>query len=218
MNLVDYGRILWRRGWIVVLLALIAAGSAYLFSTQLEPIYRSSVKVLIVPARFDLSLTESSRGLLNNLKEYLDSTLIAQTVIDNLRLDMTPQQLKSKVTIAADQLSLTIQIDVDLASEEVANNVAGEWANQLVIYRNERNQESRREDRIDAQLQDNPTASLLQPRPTLNALAGAVLGVLLGGIIIFVLEYLESSIVRRRDDIERTLDIPVLADIPATER
>ncbi len=217
MNLVDYGRILWRRGWIMVLLALIAAGSAYLFSTQLEPVYRSTVKVLIVPARFDLSLMESSRGLLNNMREYLDSTLIAARVIDNLQLDMTPDQLKSKVTIAADQLSLAIQIDVDLPDGDLANDVAREWGNMLVIYRNEQNQESRREDRIDAQLQDNPTYSLLQPRPTINALAGAVLGVLLGGIIIFVLEYLESSIVRRRDDIERTLDIPVLADIPATE-
>jgi len=214
MNLVDYGRILWRRGWIILLLALIAAGSAYFLSTQMTPVYRSSVKVLIVPARFDLSLTESSRGLLNNLKEYLDSTLIAQRVIENLQLDMTPEQLKSDVTIAADQLSLTIQIDVDLPDGNLANDVAREWANQLVIYRNERNQESRREDRIDAQLQDNPTFSLLQPRPTINALAGAVLGVLLGGIIVFVLEYLESSIVRRRDDIERSLDIPVLAAIP----
>jgi hypothetical protein len=31
------------------------------------------------------------------------------------------------------------------------------------------------------------------------------------------LEYLESSVVRRRDDIERALDIAVLAAIPATE-
>jgi capsular polysaccharide biosynthesis protein len=214
MNLVDYGRILWRRGWIIVLLALIAAGSAYVLSLQQQPIYRSTVKVLIVPARFDLSLTESSRGLLNNLKEYLDSTLIAQRVIDNLQLDMTPEQLKSKVTIAADQLSLTIQIDVDLPDGELANDVAREWGNMLVQYRNERNQQSRREDRIDAQLQDNPTYTLLQPRPTINALAGAMLGVLLGGVIIFVLEYLESSIVRRRDDLERALDLPVLAAIP----
>jgi capsular polysaccharide biosynthesis protein len=33
-----------------------------------------------------------------------------------------------------------------------------------------------------------------------------------------VLEYLESSIVRRREDIERALDLPVLATIPDMER
>jgi capsular polysaccharide biosynthesis protein len=47
-----------------------------------------------------------------------------------------------------------------------------------------------------------------------NALAGGVLGLLLGGVIVFVLEYLESSIVRRREDIERSMDMPVLAAIP----
>ena len=36
--------------------------------------------------------------------------------------------------------------------------------------------------------------------------------------VVFVLEYVESSIVRRREDIERVLDLPVLASIPDMER
>jgi capsular polysaccharide biosynthesis protein len=59
--------------------------------------------------------------------------------------------------------------------------------------------------------------SLLAPRPLLNAVAGAILGLLLGGVIVFVLEYLESSIVRSRDDLERSAEIPVLASIPHAE-
>jgi len=34
---------------------------------------------------------------------------------------------------------------------------------------------------------------------------------------VFVLEYLESNIVRRREDVERFLDLPVLAAIPADD-
>jgi len=41
-----------------------------------------------------------------------------------------------------------------------------------------------------------------------------VLGAIVGVIIIFVLEYLESSVVRRREDLERMMEIPVLATIP----
>ena len=82
MNLIDYGRILWRRGWIILLLAVFAAGSAYFLSTQQTTIYRSTQKVLIIPSRSDLSLTESSRLLLNSLREYLDSTYMAANVID----------------------------------------------------------------------------------------------------------------------------------------
>jgi capsular polysaccharide biosynthesis protein len=217
MNLIDYGRILIRRGWIIILLAVIAAGSAYFLSQRQTPIYRSTQLVLIQPSRNDLGLAEATIRLLNSYVVYLDSEQIAQQVIDNLQLDMTPGQLKSGVTIAADQLRLVIQIDADLPDGELANRVARAWGETLVQYREQQNQISRREDRIDAVLPDYPRYSRLRPNPTVNAAAGGVLGVMLGAIIVFVLEYLESSVVRRREDIERALDLPVLAAVPDME-
>lgn len=214
MNLLDYGRILARRGWIIVLLAILAAGSAYFLSKQQTPIYRATQRVLVQPTRADLGLTESATRLLAQYAAYLDSELVAAQVIDNLKLDMTPAQLKGDVTIAPIQLSLQIQIDVDMADMQMAGNVAREWGLMLVRFREQRNQEARREDRINASLQDNPAISLLRPRPTINAAAGAVLGVLLGAVIVFMMEYVESNIIRRRDDVERVLDLPVLATIP----
>lgn len=215
MNLVDYGRILVRRGWIMVLLAALAAGGAYFLSTRQTPTYRSIQKVLIQPARIDLSLTESSKSLLANLSEYLYSSFRAAEVIEQLKLDMTPDQLLANVDVVPVALSLSIEISVDLPDGELANRVARAWGERLVLYRDQENQQSRREDQVNAILQDVPRYDLLAPRPAINAAAGAVLGLLLGGIIVFVLEYLESSVVRRREDLERGLDLPVLATIPA---
>lgn len=214
MNLIDYGRILLRRGWIMLLLAVLAAGGAFFIGRGQAPVYRATQKVLIQPSRSDLGLAEASRLLLNPYRSYLDSTYIAADVIEKLRLDMTPEQLKSKVTITADQLSLLIQIDADLEDERVAGQVAQEWGNELVQYRDEENQRARREDQVAARLQDNPALSLLAPRPSIYAVAGGVLGLLVGGVLVFVLEYLESSVVHRREDLERALDIAVLANIP----
>ena len=214
MNLMDYGRILWRRGWIILLLAVIAAGSAYFLSTRQTPIYSSTQRVLMQPTRADLGLTEASKTLLGNHVAYLDSEFRAQEVINRLQLDMTPGQLKSNVTIASDPLSLTIQIDVRLPDGDLANDVAREWGNLLIQYRNAQNQLARREDHINASLQDNPIYSLFSPRLTINAAAGGILGVLLGAVIVFILEYLESSVVRHRDDVETSLSLPVLAAIP----
>jgi len=45
-------------------------------------------------------------------------------------------------------------------------------------------------------------------------LAGAVLGLLLGGAVVFALEYLESNILRIRDDVQNFLALPLLAAIP----
>ncbi len=216
MNLIDYGRILLRRGWIILLLAVIAAGSAYFLSSRQTPVYRATQKVLVQPTRADLGLTESATRLLQQYAAYLDSQFIAQQVIDNLKLDMTASDLKSKVTIAPIPISLQIQIDVDMEQQDVAGSVAREWGNALVRYRQQQNQQALREDRIDANLQDFPVISLLRPRPIINAAAGAILGVLLGAILVFVLEYLESNTIRRREDVERA-DLPVLATIPGAD-
>jgi capsular polysaccharide biosynthesis protein len=214
MQLGDYVRILVRRGWVALLLAILAGGVAFVLSSQQQPVFRSTQTVLIQPSRFDLGLAEATNRLLESNVQYLDSTLRAQTIIERLRLDMTPQQLKGITTITANQNQLTVQIDVDLYSGELANNIAREWGNLLIQFRNEQNQTSRQEDRVNAILQDNPTYSLLRPRPPVNGIAGAVLGFLLGFGVILVLEFVDNLVVRSRADVERQLDLPVLASIP----
>jgi len=218
MTLIDYGQILVRRGWIILLLALIAAVSAYLLSRVQTPIYRATQTVLIQPARADLSLTESASRLVNNYALYLDSDSTAARVIDALQLDMTPGDLNADVVVNPDALRFSIRIEVELPDQETAYQVAQEYGNQLVQFRFQENQKNQIQDRIDAQMVDVPRVALDRPKPVLNTAAGAVLGALLGIIIIFVLEYLESAVVRRREDVERALALPVLASIPDLDR
>jgi len=217
MNLVDYGRILIRRGWIMILLGAITAGAAFLFSRQIEPIYRATQKVLIIPSRSDFGLTEAARQILNSHVQYLDSSLRAAEVIDNLQMDTTPGQLRSDVTIASDQLSLVIQIDADHKDPNEAVRIATAWGELLLEYRNELNQQARREDRIEARMQDNPVPYKASPNIPINTLVGLIAGIFVGGVIVFVLEYLESSIVRRREDIENSAGLAVLAAVPSTD-
>lgn len=214
MKLSEYVRILVRRGWLMLMLAAIAGGSAYLLAKGQDPVYRSTQLVLVQPSRTDLSLVESSRNLLESHVVYLNSEKIAEQIIDQLQLDMTPGQLKSDVTFASDKFRMVIQIDVDNADGEVANRIASAWGQVLVDYRNEQNQLVRREDRVNALLVDYPRYHQQSPKPKINAVAGAILGFMVGGVIVFVMEYLESSIIRRNEDLERTAGIPVLASIP----
>jgi hypothetical protein len=46
-------------------------------------------------------------------------------------------------------------------------------------------------------------------------LAGGIFGVLLGGVIILLLEWLESDILRTPGDVERFIGLTVLGTIPA---
>lgn len=218
MSLVDYGRILVRRGWIMILLALLIAGAAYFFSTKMTPVYRATQRVLILPSRSDFGLTEATTRLLNSRVAYLNSSLRASQIIENLTLDMEPAYLLSKTTIAPNRDTLEIQIDVDLEQPELAQRVATEWGIVLVQYQNDLNQQARQEDRINAQLQDNARVSQVSPKVLINALIGGLIGLFLGAIFIFVLEYLESSIVHRREDVENVVGLTVLTTVPPQDK
>jgi capsular polysaccharide biosynthesis protein len=215
LSITDYLRILVRRGWIMVLLALIVGGTSYLLSRQQDPVYRASQTVLIQPTRADLGLAEASVRLTEPLTVYLNSTERAQEVIDELNLDVLAGELRANTTFASDQFRLTIQIDVQSESQDLAFRAARAWGQVLVDYRTEQNQLARREDRVEALLPDQPSVGQIAPRPTFNGIAGALLGLIVGAVIVFVLEYLESGLIRRREDLERTTELPTLATIPA---
>jgi capsular polysaccharide biosynthesis protein len=217
MNLTYYVRILIRRGWIMVLAAAITAGAAFGLSKAQTPVYRATQKVLFQPARFDYGLTETLRVVLRSFVVYLNTDQQAAAAIDRLQLDMVPGELRSHTTISSDPTQLIIQIDVDMEDGPLAARIATELGQLLVEYRTEDNRDLQREDRIDARMIDTATYGLYTPKTKINTLAGGVLGLLLGGVAVFVLEYLESNIVRSKEDVSRFLDLPVLAAIPADD-
>ncbi len=217
MNLMDYLRIILRRWWIIALLAALSVVSAYLFSRAQTPVYRATQVILLQPSRIDFGLAEATTRLIRSYVVFLDSNDRAQEVIDALQLDMIPGELRNHVTIDADESRLTITIDVDLPDGELAADIARQWGIRFVEWREEENQRTRFEDRIRAQRIDDPTYSQIRPNTTVNVIAGGVLGLLLGGVIVFVLEYLESNVIRDQDDVVRSLEIPVLGTIPPEE-
>jgi len=198
----------------MVVLALLAGGAAFLLSRGQTPVYRSTQVVLIQASRADLGLAEASVRLVTPLTVYLNSRERASEIIEKLDLDMLPEQLLGNSFFAADQLRFTVQIDVDNTDGELANQIAREWGQLLVDYRNEINQRSRREDRVDAVLVDYPRYTQQSPRPTISLAIGAILGFVLGGVIVFVLEYLESGVIRHAQDLTRNGEAPLIASIP----
>jgi capsular polysaccharide biosynthesis protein len=214
MNLSDYVRILMRRGWIILLAMVLVAGSGYVFSKLQTPIYRSTQKILINPARNDFGLTQTLKQLMNGWASRLDTELRAADAINALKLDMSPGELKSMVTITPDLNNLQLAIDVDMKDGDVANRVAQTYGLQFKDWREQENQPLRLEDRINAELLDTPHYGLFRPNTAVNVAAGALLGLLLGGVVVFVLEFLDSNVVRRAADVERYLQLPVLGNLP----
>lgn len=217
MSLFDVLNIARRRGWIILLAAALTAASAYAFSKLQTPIYQSTVLISVRPSRPDLGTTETAKRFLRNYVAELQTSTYARKVIDVLGLDTTTDALLGNAIIDSDDSRFTIQIDIRNPNGDLANDIARVWAEE---FRNQREIEKsrvRREDQIDANILDAPRYSLYRPQTTINVLAGGILGVLVGGLIIFILEYLEANIVRSRQDLERGLGLAVLSSVPALD-
>src|SRR3990172_6065265 len=216
MPITEYFRILVRRGWILLLMAVLTAAAAFVFSKLQTPVYQSTIYLLVQPARTDFGLTQSAKILLRSYVAWMDTDNRAADVIDAMQLDTVPEALRANVTIASDDSRFVIQIDVKNENGDLANDIAKKWAELFVQWRNDENQKQRKEDRVDAVILDEPRYVLDRPKAGINTVAGGVLGLLLGSVIIFVLEYLESAVIRSAADVERQFNLPVPGAIPAT--
>ncbi|MHB8625544.1 MAG: YveK family protein [Aggregatilineales bacterium] len=216
MKLSDYVRIVRRTGWLVLLAMGLAAGSAFVFSKLQTPIYRSEQKILIQPARNDFGLTQTLVDLLNSYAQWMSTNTLAQQVIDTLHLDMTPDQLTADVLVSPDRNNDLLNVDVSMTDGNVANDVArtyGELFDQWLI---KQNQPLQLADRINAVLLDKPRYGQSRPTTAVNVLAGALLGLLIGGAAVVAIETASANVVRRATDVERGLQLPVLGAIPDT--
>lgn len=213
MELSDYIRIIRRRGWLIILLSVLTAAAALAFSLMQSPVYKSSIRLLIT-SRPDFGQTQATQALVRDFSAWLQSSYRAEAVIDTLQLDMEPRALLGNVTVAPRTDSNIIQIDVRYTDGDVANDIARVWGEQLIQYRIQENAGLRQEDRIAAQFLDDPQYTLDQPKTRINTAAGAVFGLLLGIVLIFLLEWIESGIMRRPADVERYLELPVIGTIP----
>ena len=218
MELAQYIRILQKRWWIILVAVVVTAASAFLFSRLQTPQYQSTVEVLIQPARPDLGLTQSAKTLLRLYMTTADSNYWAQEVITRLRLDMTPEQLRGNARFAAEDDRMVIRIEIEDTDGEQANRIAREWATLLVEWRDSENQRQRKEDRVYAELRDEPSYSQSWPPRTLIVLAaGAIFGLLIAAAVIFFLEWVESGTFRTPRDIEQWTGITVLGAIPPAD-
>jgi capsular polysaccharide biosynthesis protein len=217
LELADYFRILRRRGWIIVLVAAITAASAYGFSKLQTPVYKASVQVSIEPSRIDWGSAQTVKILLRNYVAVINSKTWAGRVIERLDLDMTADQLKANTTVASDDSRLTIQIDVKDYDQGQANRIANAWVDELLDWREVKNAQQLKEDRVYASKIDDAVGGQFSPKTKINTLAGGIFGLLLAGVIIFFLEWVESGIIHSANDVERHLELTMLGAIPPLE-
>lgn len=215
MELMQYLRVLLRKWWVIALACVITVTSAVVFSEIRPPIYRSSAVLQVIPARYDYGLTLAAEQLLRQFANQIHTTSTAQQVIDELQLDITVDKLLAGVTVASIPEDFLIQIDADRPDPQEARDVASAFARDFVAFHAGEMLDIDREDRVQIRiLEDAKYGWVHWPKTKTLALAGGVLGLLIGLLLAFGLEYLESDVLRSTEDVERHVGVAVLGSIP----
>ena len=216
MDLREYARVLIRRGWIVVVVAIVGALAALLFSRIQTPIYRSTITMSVQPSRSsDYGQSLAIKNLMRLYGQQMQTKTMAQQVIDQLQLDIPPEKFLGGVEVSPNEADLTIQVAVKDANIEMVQRMVQSLAENFVLFHQQENLQMDHNDRIIVNLLDNATpVEKFSPKTTINVIAGGILGALAGVIAIFVIEYIQSGYIRKPEDIERVLKLNVLGAIP----
>jgi capsular polysaccharide biosynthesis protein len=155
----------------------------------------------------------ASSLLVKDYREFAKSALVTNEVIRQLHLSKTnSEQIASEIAVDAKNETRIIQITVSDTDPKLAMNLADKVAevftDKVVGIMKVENVQV-----IDkAQLPTEP----VKPNKKLNMAIALLLGLMLGGGIIFLIEYLDNT-VKTPEDVKKVLDLPVIGVIPVFE-
>ena len=215
MELSAYARILFRRGWIPLLVGLVAAVGAFAFAKVAPATYRSGVILQAEPARFEAGMVFAAEQLLNQFAVQIQITDRAQTVIDSLGLPLTTEQFLEEVAVIPIPEDFLIRVEVGLPDGDQAVQAANILAQDYVAYHAQAIVDIDPRDRVRISVLEPARRFWLHwPRARLLAPAAGLLGAVLGGLLVLGMEYFEAGVLRSAQDAERRLAVPVLGTIP----
>lgn len=214
----DYVLVLQKRWWILPLVVIAAAASAYLFARAQQPVYRSTSRLLVTPGRPDLGQQLTVEKQLRPMAQRVKTTEIARLVDQSERLDLGPERLLGMIRAEAVIDQGYVQIDADDTDPERAERIAGAFAQIFAQQHAAADVGKPQAERLNVEVLDRPTpAAQVWPQTRVIVLAAGILGLLAGILLLFELEYLDDTI-KSPGDVERLLGLSTLACIPREQQ
>ncbi len=215
MEFREYWNIAKKRGWIIILAAIVAAVAAMGVSLIMPETYRASIQLSANPARADWGLNQAAQELLRNYALNIKSHTMTQKAIDRAQLDMSTYDFLGNLDVSVDSSNLSIKLQAESHDPEEARLMAQTLAEVFVNERAAWNAEQDKSDRIYVNIVDDiRDVPLASPKIKFNMAAGAVFGAIIGGVIVFFVEWLQSDILRTTTDVEKAVGVTVLGAIP----
>lgn len=217
MQFREYWQVISKRWWIIAVVCVAAVAVTVAYSRIERPIFRSSIRLDVSPARYDYGLTMVIENLLRQYSSQLQTDKLAGKVNERLNLDLSPEALRSRMKVSPISEDYAIQIEVDDPDPNRAKDIAYVWADEFVKQHQVRMAPVDPRDRIDVTIHDDPRpGELNRPKTRQNAMAAGLLGIVIGAVIVFFLEYLDDTL-KTAEEAERYVGVKVLGSIPTME-
>jgi len=212
----EYWRIVTKRGWILLVVALLGAIAGFGLSQVLPDTYRATIQLSVEPETPSEGLNQTARDLLYNYIVKLRSHSMTQVAIDRAGLDISTDEFLADLEVTPDTSSLILTLSTESGDPEQARLMAQSLAEVFIEDRRAWNEEIDAEDRIYTSIIDPIRyVPLVSPLAKMNTLAGGVFGALVGGLIVLILEWREADVVGTPADARRMLGLRVVGAIPA---
>ena len=238
LNLRAYGSILSKWWWVLTLGVVGAAVAGYLVSYTITPIYDSSAKILVqggqtpgVPTAGDV---QTSERLARSYSDLIENRPVLEKIVELLALPYGPDALSGKISVSSPRSLIIIKAsDPDpLLAADIANVTARTFIDdfrdrqftQIAQLQASLGQYGITEDSslVSAQAATLSTLSIVEgaiasaspssPRTRLNVLLAAMMGLMVAGLVIFVVEYVDDSI-KSAEDLERITGLTSLGSV-----
>lgn len=185
----------------------------------LTPIYQTSTQLLVNQAKneqpvYNPGEIQTNLQLINTYNVIITSPAILDKVINELGLDLTTEQLNSKITVGSQKDSQVVGITVEdedpQLAADIANTTASVFQREISKIMNVDNVS------ILAKAEVKEDMSPVKPQPVLNIAIALVVGLMAGVGLAFLLEYFDNSI-KDEHDVEKHLNLPILGVISIIE-
>ncbi|MBI3287217.1 MAG: hypothetical protein HYZ68_04130 [Chloroflexi bacterium] len=216
MELSEYGRILWRRGWIIALATAIGLVLSLLFARLQPVIYRAEATLQVSPAVMSYSVVLTAKLLLQQFASQIETTRTAQEVLQRVPLEgVKPPELLEHIEVTTVPEDFLLRIDADFLDGSTAMRVADAFAETFVTFHAQRQQTVDPLDRIEILVLSHARKYWQDwPRTRILAGVGGLLGLILGTLGALALEYRGAGVIRSAQDAEQIAGLPVLGAIP----
>lgn len=202
-----------RKILLILMVALIGGCGAGAYTQfMMTPIYSSTSSMLVLSKETTLtSLADLQLGasLTSDYTVLITSTPVLEQVIENLKLDMTAEDLRKTISINNPTDTRILEITVNNADSALAKEIVDEVANVSSSFIGDKMEV------VPPKIIEKGKIPTVQTSPSMtkNILIGFLAGIVLCGGIICVLTVMDDTI-KSEDDVEKYLGVPVLASVP----